>query len=78
VDVPLCRPALLGAFDNPDIPNNRVAEQLPRGLIRGALICGDRGRQVVKFHNDRAPGQPGFKSFPDYALSSVTNRLIAE
>jgi hypothetical protein len=30
--------ALLGAFDDPDVPNDCVAEQLPRGLIRGALI----------------------------------------
>ena len=67
MDVPLCRPALLAAFDNPDNPNNRVAEQLPRGLIRGALICGDRGREVVKSRDDRVPGQPGFKNLPDYA-----------
>ena len=46
--------ALFDPFDDADISHSRVAQQRPRGLIRGTLIGGNRARDAVKLDDDYA------------------------
>ena len=64
---------LLCAFDDADISHDRIAQQLPCGLVRGAVVRSNCARDAVELYDDCAQVHSCLKCFGRRSSNQVAS-----